>query len=272
MNALSYVPLDTPIHNLNPLTKFFILACLWIVAFASVNLVILGVVIVFNLILWVIARIPLGGLKVFLGTIVVVGILMVITQGFLFAGAKTVLFSIFGLKYYLEGAIFGVTIATKVLAIATAIPLLTMTTPVSELISAFSALHIPYKPIFVFGTAMRLAPLVEESFNQIRDAQRLRGHDIENMNIFKKITKGYYPIFVPLLLSLLRETSAMDVAIESKAFGRPGKRTYIEEMHFHAADLLALVIVGGFTAAILWFATTRGLGTGLQGWGGPFGS
>jgi hypothetical protein len=57
----------------------------------------------------------------------------------------------------------------------------------------------------------------------------------------------------------------MDVAIESEAFGKPGKRIYIEEIHFHPADLLALVIIGGFTIPSYGSLTQEDLGQVYRG-------
>ena len=65
MNALMFLNLDTPIHRLNPLAKLFIVACLWITSFGSSNLVDMLIVVVYCLILWRLARIPLSGMKIF---------------------------------------------------------------------------------------------------------------------------------------------------------------------------------------------------------------
>jgi len=271
VNALMFLNLDTPIHRLNPLAKLFMVACLWAASFGSSNLVVMLVVVVYCLILWRLARIPLSGMKIFLGTVAFIGFLMVVIQGFLYFSNKTVLFYVFGYPFMAEGAVYGFTMAIKVLSVAAAIPILTMTTPVSPLMAALAALRLPYKLIFVFGTAMRLTPLVQEAYEEIRDAQRLRGHNIQRMNVIKKITKGYFPIFVPLLLSLLRKTGDMDVAIESRAFGAPVKRTYLDDVKLKGPDLLAMAIVFAFSAGLLGLSVYMGWGAGLTGWGGPTG-
>jgi energy-coupling factor transporter transmembrane protein EcfT len=90
------------------------------------------------------------------------------------------------------------------------------------------------------------------------------------MNMIKKITKGYFPIFVPLLLSLLRKTGDMDVAIESRAFGAPVKRTYLDDVRLKRPDLLAMAIVFAFSAGLIVLSIYFGWGAGLTGWGGPF--
>ena len=82
-------------------------------------------VVAFALVLWVIARIPLSGMKVLLGAVALIGIMMVVIQGFLYFSNETVLFYVFGYPFMAEGAIFGFTMAIKVLSVATVIPVLT---------------------------------------------------------------------------------------------------------------------------------------------------
>ncbi len=272
MNTLTFLNLDTPIHRLNPLAKLFMVGCLWIVSFASSNLIVMLSVVAFSLFVWALARIPLAGMKVMLGVVAIVGLLMIVIQGFFYIAGETPLFRVFGRPFWAEGAVFGLTLAIKVLSVATATPILTMTTAVSPLMAAMAALRLPFKFIFVFGTAMRLTPLVQEVFDEIRDAQRLRGHNTSEMNIIKKVTKGYAPIFVPLLLSLLRKTGDMDAAMESRAFGAPVKRTYLDDVSLRLPDLLAMAVTFTFAAGLLWLSIHRGWGAGLAGWGGPFGN
>lgn len=271
MSLLTFIKKDTPVHRLNPLTKMFMLGILWIVAFVSANMIVMLAVLLFNIIIWFIGKIPFSNLKILLGVVAIVGILMIVIQGFFWhpTGEYTILFSLIGKDFLLEGALFGLTLAVKLLAVASAIPILVMTTPVSPFMAALAALKLPFKFIFVFGTAMRLVPLVQEVFDEIREAQRLRGHNITRMNLWKKITKGYLPIFIPLLLSLLRKTNDMDIAIKSRAFGAPVKRSYLEDVSLKGRDYLAMIVVFAFGAGLMWLSSYMGWGAGVTGWMAP---
>jgi energy-coupling factor transporter transmembrane protein EcfT len=245
------------------------LACLWTASFSSRNLGVMAIIVVYCMILWALARIPLAGMKILLGVVLFVGTLMVVIQGFFYIAGDTVVFTVFGKPFKAEGAVFGFTMMVKLLSIASTVPILTMTTAISPLMAALAALRMPYKLVFVFGTAMRLTPLVQEVYEDIHDAQRLRGHNIKEMGIIKKITEGYFPIFVPLLLCLLRKTSDMDVAIESRAFGAPVKRTYLDDVSLKGRDYAAMLITFVFAAGLLATSVYMGWGAGLIGWGGP---
>jgi energy-coupling factor transport system permease protein len=273
MSLLTFYKEDTPIHKLNPLTKMFMLAVLWTVAFVSANMNVMLATLIFSIVIWRIARIPLSQLKVLFGVVAIVGVMMIVIQGFFWIAEEgtPILFQLFGRGFYLQGALFGLTLAVKIMAVAAAIPILVMTTPVSPFMAALAALKLPYKFVFVFGTAMRLTPLVQEVYDEIREAQRLRGHNIAKMNFWHKITKGYGPIFIPLLLSLLRKTNDMDIAIESRAFGAPVKRSYLDDVRLQRRDYLAILIVLAFGVGLMWLSSYMGWGAGVTGWGAPGG-
>lgn len=271
MSLLTFFKKDTPIHKLNPLTKMFMLCILWIVAFVSANMNVMLATLVFSIVVWRIARIPISQLKVLFGVVAIVGVFMIVVQGFFWITdeGSPILFQLFGRNFYVQGALFGLTLTVKLMAVAAAIPILVMTTPISPFMAALAALKLPFKFIFVFGTAMRLTPLMQEVFEEIREAQRLRGHNIAKMNLWNKIIKGYGPIFIPLLLSLLRKTNDMDVAIESRAFGAPVKRTYLEDVRLKGRDYFAMFIVLIFGVGLLWLSVYLGWGAGVTGWGAP---
>lgn len=265
MNVLAFTNLDTPIHRLSPLTKLLMVGCLWTVSLLSFNLIVLLMVIGCCLVLWTLARIPLSGFKMVLTVLAGVSVLFVLFNGFFFFGGVTPLFQIGRWTFTLEGALFGIAVSVKVASVVAAVPILTMTTPVSQLMAALAALKLPYKFIFAFGTAMRFVPLVQETYTDIRDAQRLRAHDVKEMKLHHKLTKGYLPIVVPLFLSLLRKSQDMDVAIESRAFGAPVKRTYVESVGLQALDVVFVVAILLFCGGLLVGSVLLGLEAGLTG-------
>lgn len=77
------------------------------------------------------------------------------------------------------------------------------------------------------------------------------------MNYFQRLLKGYIPLFIPLVLTMLRRSSDMDIAIASRGFGAPVARTYLEEvrpaLNDYVAILLALVVFSGIFVYLLHF-------------------
>lgn len=230
------------VHRLNPITKLIAVVLFWITALFSTNPIPLLLMIGISLLLWVIAKMPLKPLQPVFISLAFVLLLFTILNGFLYYRGETVLFRVFGAPYYLEGAMFGLSIWLKIVAIVAIFPVLTLTTPLQQLLAALAKLKVPYKANFSLGIAFRLTPLVSRTYKDIIEAQLLRGHDISRMNFFAKLYKGYLPVFIPLVMTLLRRSADLDVAIESRGFGMPKKRTYLAEVKFTKLDFIFLAV------------------------------
>ena len=248
--ALRHARRSTPIHHLHPLTKIAAVVAFALVSLGSFNPILLLGLIALALCFWWVAEIPLLGFGRMLVLLSVVFTVLTLINGFMYYNGKTPLLpiEILGHPFTVEGFWFGVTISLKILSVVTAIPILTFTTPMPRLMAALAMLRLPYKFIFTFGVAMRFTPLVSQTFRDIVAAQRLRGYDVEAMPFLKRVVRGYIPIFIPLMLTLLRRASDLDIAIETRAFGAPVERTSLEELRFHGADI---AVLAGATALIV---------------------
>lgn len=257
MEALRLAQLDTVVHRLNPLTKLFIMLLYWATALFTFNIPVLFFMSAMALLLYPIAHIPLRILRGILVIMAPIFVIFIVINGFMFYGGKTPLFYFFRWPFTLEGMMFGFAVDLKILTVILMIPLLTSTTTLPKLMAGLAAIRLPYKFIFTFGVAMRLVPLVTSTYFDIMASQRLRGHDISQMNYFKKLIKGYVPLFIPLVLTLLRRTADMDMAIESRGFGAPVKRTYLEEIRPTRADFVALALSLVVFAGIFYYLYTH---------------
>jgi energy-coupling factor transport system permease protein len=246
--ALRHARESTPIHALNPLTKLLVVLVFWLISLGSFNPVELVALIAGALVFWRVARIPLRGFVRLLATLSLIFVILTLINGFMFYNGRTELFRFAGKPFTLEGVWFGLTISLKILSVVTFIPVVTFTTPMPRLMAALARLRLPYKFIFTFGVAMRFTPLVSQTFHDIMAAQRLRAYDLSSMALPKRIFRGYLPIFIPLVLTLLRRAADLDIAIESRAFGAPVQRTTLEELVFRAPDY---VVIAGAIAVFV---------------------
>jgi energy-coupling factor transport system permease protein len=193
------------IHRLMPITKLIAVILFWLTALISVNIAAMILMIIVALMLWVIARIPLKPMKpVFISTGFILIIFSLLNGFFNSFQGKTALFYVFGFPFWKEGLLFGIAIWLKLLSVVTIFPVLTLTTPLPLLLASLAKLKLPYKVVFSFGMAFRLTPLVGQSYKDISESQILRGHDLNKMNYIKRLYKGYLPLFIPLMMTLLR--------------------------------------------------------------------
>jgi hypothetical protein len=97
--------------------------------------------------------------------------------------------------------------------------------------------------IFMFITAMRFVPLVQESMDNIIEAQKIRAFDLDSAGIYQKLRRAYIPIITPLLLLMFRRAMDLEVAINARAFGAKKKRTDVEDISFKARDYIGILII-----------------------------
>jgi len=284
MDALRLSRLKSPIHTLNPLVKLLVVVLYWLVALITLNPLVIGSFIILAICCYPLARLSLSTVRILLMILIPIFIVFMIFNGFLYniagtspggegsAGASraavTVLFTFWKWPFTLEGLWFGIRVDLKILSIVLMIPLFTMTTSLPKFMAVLAKLKLPYKFIFTLGIAMRLVPLIISTYQDILAAQRLRGYDIGEMNIITRLIKGYVPLFIPLVLTMLRRTSDMDIAIESRGFGAPVQRTYLQDITPTGKDWIVLsgvILFFGlvFIYIFFWGGMTFGLVGGL---------
>jgi energy-coupling factor transport system permease protein len=249
------------IHRLMPITKLVAVILFWLTALISVNIGAMILMICVSLSLWIIAKIPLKPMKpVFISTGFILIIFSVLNGFFNSFQGKTALFYVFGFPFWKEGLIFGIAIWLKLLCVVTIFPVLTLTTPLPLLLASLAKLKLPYKIVFSLGMAFRLTPMVGQSFKDITESQVLRGHDPSKMNYIEKLYKGYLPLFIPLMMTLLRRSGDLDIAIESRGFGAPVQRSYLVDVKTTWLDWVFLTIFSlGFVAIIYIAFFTKSL-------------
>jgi len=260
MQSLHVLGTESFIHRLSPITKLFAVVMFWLTALITFDLVPLGSLIVLGLMIWVVAKINLRTLLPILSVTAAIAVFMIGFNGFSFWNGKTALFTLpwLGWTFWKEGAMFGLGIAMKIFAVITIVPLLTQTTPMPRLLAGLAKLKLPYKICFTLGMAFRLIPLVGSVYKDITEAQALRGHDVSEMKIIKRIFKGFIPLFVPLTLTLLRRSGDLDVAIESRGFGAPVERSFLVDISLTWRDWLFLAVFAVAFTGVLYLVFSGG--------------
>lgn len=103
-------------------------------------------------------------------------------------------------------------------------------------------LKIPVNDLSLLITlTLRLIPTVIEQTNKIIDAQKIRGANFNNKNIFKKLNSIIY-VIVPTLISLLKKTTDFATALECRCY--TGKaRTRFKPLKLKKEDITALLVL-----------------------------
>lgn len=252
----TYIPQNSPVHALNAQVKI-ILACAFSIAVFFIEswpgmllaLVLVGL-------LYALARVPVR--KALRGLLPVVFILVftilvhtfsinlggqaapgLSTAGSLGLTQQWVIFGSFGITLdgFVRGAFFALRIALLVLICS----LLTFTTSMMELMDALLSLLAPLRIIKVpiddlammVSIALRFIPTTAHEAQMIQLAQKARGANFEDGNIFVRM-RAWVPVFIPLFVRLFRRADELAIAMDARCY------TGSVRSHLHAASMTRL--------------------------------
>ncbi len=144
---------------------------------------------------------------------------------FFLPGAQTVLFRLGPITATAEGLAFAIEILARIAAISGAITLYYLTTKPSELVLDLERRGVPPRLAFVAHASIQTVPAMAERAAAIVAAQRARGLDTEGS--LRKRLRGIVPIVGPVMLGSIAEVEERSMALEARAFTRPGRRSLL---------------------------------------------
>jgi len=274
--AFEYVKKDTPLDRMSPLVKLLLmsLALILVIQCTKIEYIsILLIWILFGSLWWLVGKVELSSLGFILKLLSMLFVFLFLVQGLTYRfGDTTVILQLFDFplldngnvmvnygEVTVGGIMYGLLVMLRVIAVVTVVPIFTMTSPMTKISGALAKIRVPQKIIFMFITAMRFVPLVQESMDAIIEAQKIRGFDIDAANMYQKLRRAYVPIITPLLLLMFRRAMDLEVAINARAFGASKDRTNIEDLSFKARDYLGIIIIVGVFSLmmyLMYFETT----------------
>lgn len=128
--------------------------------------------------------------------------------------------------FHLEGLLFGLVVCCRLLIPMFAFQLVFMTSEPSDIVLGLVRIGIPYRVAFLFSTTLRFVPLLLGEFESMKEAQRLRGIDVDRAGMLRKVTL-LARLLVPLILNCLTKAQHMEIALQAKAFTGSMDRTQL---------------------------------------------
>ena len=234
---------DTPIHRLDPRTKFIVSIVVFTLALVFTELPFLFLLFVGQLPLIYSAKVHRewgrsirGGLTltiIIFATNLLVGYFsngLVITEGLV---------------------LYSFSLAFRFIVLMSSFSIFFLTTSPDDLSLALQQSHIPYEFCFAFTTAIRFVPVLANEAQTIMDAQKSRGLELEKGNFLKRI-RNFIPILIPLIVGAIRRSLELAEAMESRAFGAKKERTSLYLLRMRRSDWCALSASGLVLASALY--------------------
>lgn len=181
-----------------------------------------------------------------------IAISVVLVSVFTRAGT-TVLFTIGPFDATLEGVNFAGQTLVRLFAISTSIGLFGLTTEPRSFVLDLERRGLSPRFAFVALATLEAVPAMVERASVIASAQRARGLDTEGS--VRARLRGLLPLVGPVILSSLTEVEERSLALEVRAFGKPGHRQLLWRMpdsglQLAVRALVLLAVVGALVARI----------------------
>ena len=129
-----------------------------------------------------------------------------------------------------------------------AFTLVFQTTKVSEFMSTFEKLHIPYCVMIPFIVMFRFFPTVQEEWRGIRSAMSFRGIGLGAKGLLLHPIRSTEHIIVPLLFSCVAIMDELVAASLARGLDSDKKRTCYFDIKMKFYDYLVILITLGFAS------------------------
>ena len=211
----------SPYHRLNPLTKAVIATVGSVGAFAAGGYIGPITIDVLMVLLAIRAGV-LGQLgRVSLLLTLPIAISVVLVSVFTRAGT-TVIFAIGPFDATVEGVDFAAQTLVRLFAISLSIGLFVMTTNPRAFVFDLERRGVSPRVAFVAVATIEAVPALVERAGVIGESQRARGLDTEGS--VRARLRGILPLVGPVIIGALTDVEERSLALESRAFSRPGRR------------------------------------------------
>lgn len=229
MRRSFFLPRDSGLHALHPLTKLMLALCVILIGFlapwASLPLL-LFLFIVLPLSVW--GKIARSLIRATLVVAVPFALSITLVQALFYPGATHVLFALGPFAVKAEGLEFAYGTAGRILLLAGAGLLLLLSTAPSDLMMALTERGMPRSIAYIVVAAIQLLPQMQARAAAILDAQRARGLEAEGSILMR--VRAVIPLLSPLVFSALSDVDERAMALEARAFSSARPRTSFVEL------------------------------------------
>ncbi len=247
-----FVPGDSFLHRLNPLTKLLFALALTVSCFISDQIFFVLAIIGVDLFLAALAGVLNRGLAVLKALTKISIVLFIIQVLFIRDGAILFTLPLLDIPITKEGVEFSLLFVFRFIAATMPLPLVLSVTKMNDLSNIFvEKLRVPYRYAFSLTVAIRFIPVFADEMAGVMEAQIARGVAFDTKNMIKKI-RLILPLCVPLLISSVKKIESAAISAELRGFHCRKRGNCYKEYPFLPVDFLAFTaIVVMLTSSIL---------------------
>ena len=254
LNRSFFVPADSILHRLNPLTKLTFAFAMIIPAFFSLPWL-APILVIPTFIAAFIGKVQKQYLALLLRLILPTIVFMFVMQSLFLPGGKTIIFKIGSFDVAVETIQAAFLTVSRIFVMISSFAILLLTTHPSELMTDLTRRGLPSQFAYVIISTLQIIPQMQAKAQTIIAAQRSRGLDTQG-GFFKRAGM-LVPLVGPLVFGSLVEVEERAIAIEARGFTSKKVKTSLHEIPDRTSDkiirwiLVILVIIS--TGLNIWF-------------------
>jgi energy-coupling factor transport system permease protein len=242
--------------KIDPRTKIFIIVCLTSLSVFSKDIVYLGVVVGISIIIDILLKINILDAIKKLKHLFTLIIFIALMQSIFVKGGTAILhindFVIISSIGLINAAEFALRMSIIIFA-----SMIALTTNSSEMIDGLIKLKLPYELAFMTNITLRFIPIFRDEFQTRITAIAMRGIDIKELNLRKKL-KLYTYLLAPTLSGTIIKSKYLAKSIETRAFRAYKEKTMLRELKLKFIDYFVIIVMLIFVIIFLYFMINKG--------------
>lgn len=255
-----YIPLNSPIHRLDPRAKIMAMLIVLITIFFPAGWLGYGIIFVCASAVIIVAKLSVNFIwKAVKPMLMMLVFLFIINALVLKTG--TVLFTIGSFSLYSEAVFQTLYIAVRLLLMVMITTCLTATTKplemtlgIEDLLMPFSKIGLPSHEIaMLISIALRFIPDLIDETARIIKAQESRGVDMKEGKLSERIM-AILSLIVPLFVSAFQRAEDLANAMEARGYAPGEERTRYKQLKMTFKDWLLIILSFVLMGVIIWIA------------------
>jgi len=146
---------------------------------------------------------------------------------------------------------FAFSITFRILILALASCLFSLTTDSSDFLYALRRIGIPYEIAFTTGLVIYFFPMVIQETTLVRTSLETRGVSLRKGN-FKTRLATFRILIMSILMNFIEKSKYQAIAMDSRSFNMTKNRTSLKIMRFRLSDLVFMILTVIFTTSMIY--------------------
>lgn len=255
-----YTPGQSWLHQTDPRVKLlFVAASIFLLILFKNVWLLLAALLLLHLLHWS-AGTPLAKIRFIWKTLLPVALLMLLLR-VLFYPVGEPLLTVWLVRVTMVALAQGLVLALRILTMALVVFAWLYTTTQPDLVQSFVRLGMPHAWGLVLALALRYIPTFQGTFTLIAEAQQARGLNVSHGSGFQRV-RQMMPIFVAMIISSLRASGQLALALEARGYGRHGAvRTTLHGLRFCGRDWLLTAVLLSLLLTLTYLNLRYGFGS-----------